>query len=144
MNLIYKLKYLLIQTKYIVHDSLQINVYIPELTNWIDLILETETHFICFKDIWSQNHLTINILNDYLNVSEYTNSYFNINSKKKYIFVLLIKNNNLNYSDIIFNKKNIYIIKNFTFNELIKNISNFLYSNNIYFYDCDESTLMLE
>ena len=144
MNLIYKLKYLLIQTKYIVHDSLQINVYIPELTNWIDLILETETHFICFKDIWSQNHLTINILNDYLNVSEYTNSYFNINSTKKYVFVLLIKNNNLNYSDIIFNKKNIYIIKNFTFDELIKNISNFLYSNNIYFYDCDESTLMLE
>jgi hypothetical protein len=144
MNLILNLKSLLTQTKYNVYDSLQINMYEPNLTKWVDLVLETENYYICFKDIWTWNNLTGEIINDYLNKSEQVNLLNNNNSLKKYIFILLVKNNNLDYSNQILNQKNIHIIEKSTQNKLINEICTFLYYNNIYIYDYDDSIIMLE
>jgi len=124
----------------------QIKQLAPHLSNWIDIVLETDTHMICFKDIWTWNNLTPEILNSYLYGSEQINSTINsyINTGKKYIFVLLVKNTHFNFNNKILNQKYIHIIKKFNQNKLMKEISYFLYSNNIYFYEEDDSVIMLE
>lgn len=142
MSLVYGLKSLLLQTKYNVYGIEQINQYVSELSNWIDLVLETENCFICFKDIWSHNHLTSNLLNQYLHKSEYINS--NQYVGKKIIFILLIKNSHFNYSNQVLNQKNIHIIKKFNQANLFKEIGHFLYSNEIYFFESDGCAIMLE
>lgn len=146
MNLIYNLKSILVQTKCYVYGLEQIKQFAPHLSDWMDIVLETDTHMICFKDIWTWNNLTPEILNSYLYGSEQINSTANSNTNngKKYIFVLLAKNSNFNFDNKILNQKNIHIIKKFNQKKLIKEISNFLYSNNIYFYDPDNSVIMLE
>lgn len=142
MNLIYNLKCILIQTKYIVHGQEQIKHHVPQLYNWVDVILETNTHFICFKDIWSYNNLTPEILNIYINGSMQQNIFSN--SGKKYIFVLLIKNSNTYFDNKVLNNQNIHIIKSFTQKKLLKELSYFLYSNKIFYYEIDDSCIMLD
>lgn len=146
MDLIYNLKSILVQTKCHVYGLEQIKQLVPHLSDWMDIVLETDTHMICFKDIWTWNNLTPEILNSYLYGSEQINSTANsyTNSKKKYIFVLLTKSSNFNFDNKILNQKNIHIIKKFNQNKLIKEISNFLYLNDIYFYEADNSVIMLE
>lgn len=146
MNLIYNLKSILFQTKYNVYGLEQIKQLAPHLSDLMDIVLETDTHMICFKDIWTWNNLTPEILNSYLYGSEQINSTVNsyTNTGKKYIFVLLVKSSHFNFDNKILNQKNIHIIKKFNKNKLIKEISNFLYSNNIYFYEADNSVIMLE
>lgn len=146
MNLIYNLKSILVQTKCHVYGLEQIKQLVPYLLDWIDIVLETDTHMICFKDFWTWNNLTPEILNSYLYGSEQINSTANsyTNNGKKYIFVLLAKSSNFNFDNKILNQKNIHIIKKFNQKKLIKEISNFLYSNNIYFYEADNSVIMLE
>jgi hypothetical protein len=146
MNLIYNLKSILVQTKYNVYGIEQIKKLAPHLSDWMDIVLETDTHMICFKDIWTWNNLTPEILNSYLYGSEQINSTINFytNTGKKYIFVLLTKSSHFYFDNKILNQKNIHIIKKFNQNKLIKEISNFLYSNDIYFYEEDNSVIMLE
>lgn len=140
MNLISNLESHLILTKLNLYSSNQIEYLKPELCDWVDLVLETENFYVCFKDFWTLNNLTPCILNDYLYGSEQINQ----NLDKKYIFVLMVKNSNLNFNNEILNQKNIHVIKNFYQNELITEISYFLYSNNIFFYEPDNSVIMLE
>lgn len=148
MNLINNLKSLLTQTKFNVYESQQIKQSVPYLSDWADIVLETDTHFICFKDIWTLNNLTSKMLNSYLYGLTQLNSIVNLNSNttcgKIYVFVLLVKNSNLNFDNKILNQKNIHIIKKYNQNKLMKVISYFLYSLNIYFYDPDDSIIMLE
>lgn len=144
MNLIHNLKSLLVQTKYNILESGQIKSFSPQLSDCIDIILETNNNFICFKDIWTHNNLTQEILDCYL--SEQINSIIKSNTTlgKKFIFVLLVKNTYVNYDNNILNKKNIHIIKKINKNKLIKEISYFLYSNNIFYFEPDNSIIMLE
>lgn len=146
MNLTNNLKSILVQTKYNVYGMEKIKQLAPNLSDYVDIILETDTHMICFKDIWSRNNLTSEILNNYLYCSEQINSTINSNTnmKKIYIFVLLVKSSHFNFDNKILNQKNIHIIKKFNQNKLIKVISYFLYSNDIYFYEADNSVIMLE
>ena len=74
MNLIYNLKYILVQTKYNVYGMEKIKQFAQHLSDYVDIILETDTHMICFKDIWTWNNLTPEILNSYLYGSEQINS----------------------------------------------------------------------
>jgi hypothetical protein len=144
MNLIHNLKSLLVQTKYNILESGQIKSFSPQLSDCIDIILETNNNFICFKDIWTHNNLTQEILDCYL--SEQINSIIKSNTTlgKKFIFVLLVKNTYVNYDNNILNIKNIHIIKKINKNKLIKEISYFLYSNNIFYFEPDNSIIMLE
>lgn len=146
MDLIYNLKSILVQTKCNVYGLEQIKQLAPHLSDWMDIVLETDTHMICFKDIWTWNNLTPEILNSYLYGSEQINSTINTNTNtgKKYIFVLLAKSSHFNFDNKILNQKNIHVIKKFNQNKLMKEISNFLYSNDIYFYEPDNSAIMLE
>lgn len=146
MNLIYNLKFILVQTKYNVYGLEQIKQLAPHLLDWMDIVLETDTHMICFKDIWTWNNLTPEILNSYLYGSEQINSTLNSNTNggKKYIFVLLVKSSHFNFDNKILNQKDIHIIKKFNQNKLMKEISYLLYSNGIYFYEPDNSAIMLE
>jgi hypothetical protein len=144
MNLIHNLKSLLVQTKYNIHEIGQIKSFSPHLSNYIDIVLETNNHFICFKDIWTHNNLTKKILDYYF--SEQFNSIIKSNMMlgKKIVFVLLVKNTYVNYDNNILNQKNIHIIKNININKLIKEISYFLYSHEIYYFEPDNSIIMLE
>lgn len=146
MDLIYNLKSILVQTKYNVYGIEKIKQLAPHLSDWMDIVLETDTYMICFKDIWTWNNLTPEILNSYLYGSEQINSTLNSNTNggKKYIFVLLVKSSHFNFDNKILNQKNIHIIKKFNQNKLMKEISYFLYSNDIYFYEPDNSAIMLE
>jgi hypothetical protein len=141
MNLINSLKLLLEKTKYKIINSFTINILFPELNNFVDLILETDTNIICFKDFWKINNLTNDIINNYLIGSEQ----ININKNKKFIFIILIKNyTKFYYEDNNLNSKNIYIINNFIQYKILNKISLLLYLNNIYFYDNEGDTIMLE
>lgn len=140
MNLIHNLKNLLIQTKYTVHDLDKIKNHKPYLYQLVDLILETNTHYICFKDVWTWNNLTLKTLNNYL----YSSVQQNLNMHKKFVFILLVKNNHIQFDNQILNQKNIYIIEKKNQKKLIKEISYFLYLNDIYFYEQDGSSIMLE
>ena len=146
MNLINNLKSILVQTKYNVYRIEQIKHLVPNLSGWVDLILETDKYIICFKDIWTWNNLTPEILNSYLYGSEQINSNINsyTNPGKKYIFVLLVKSSYFYFDNKILNQKYIHIIKKFNQNKLMKEICYFLYSNNIFFYETDDSVIMLE
>ena len=146
MNLIYNLKSILVQTKYCVYGNEQIKHLVPNLSDWVDLVLETDKYVICFKDIWTRNNLTPEILNSYLYGSEQINSTINSNTNigKKYIFVLLVKSSYLYFDNKILNQKYIHIIKKFNQNKLMKEISYFFYSNDIFFYETDNSVIMLE
>lgn len=146
MNLIYNLKSILVQTKYNVYGIEQIKYLVPNLSDWVDMILETDKYIICFKDIWTWNNLTPEILNSYLYGSEQINSTINpyTNMGKKYIFVLLVKSSYFYFDNKILNQKHIHIIKKFNQNKLMKEICYFLYSNNIFFYETDNSVIMLE
>lgn len=146
MNLINNLKSILVQTKYNVYRIEQIKHLVPNLSGWVDLILETDKYIICFKDIWNWNNLTPEILNSYLYGSEQINSTINsyTNMGKKYIFVLLVKSSYFYFDNKILNQKYIHIIKKFNQNKLMKEICYFLYSNNIFFYEIDDSVIMLE
>lgn len=140
MNLINNLNFLLIQTKYNLYESNKINQLKPYLSNWVDLILETDKNYLCFKDLWTWNNLNPIVLNEYL----YGSEQINLNNDKKYVFILITKNSNLNWSNEILNQKNIHIIEKQNPNELMEKISYFLYSNNVYFYEPDNSIIMLE
>lgn len=148
MNLISNLESHLVQTKFNLYTSNQIKYLKHDLCDWADLVLETENFYVCFKDFWTLNNLTPGILNNYLYGSEQINQIFTTdpyyNLDKKYIFVLMVKSSNLNFNNEILNQKNIHVIKNFNQNKLIKEISYFLYSNNIFFYEPDNSVIMLE
>lgn len=141
-DLIIKVKFLLTQTNYNIFTSKEIIKLIPNLKDWVDLVLETNDCILCFKDLWTNDNLTINILNNYLYGSEQMNS--SLNTNKKYIIILLVKNFTINFSNEIFNKNNIYIIKNINQEKLINELNRILYSNNIYFYEEDGSTIMLD
>lgn len=140
MNLIDELKSLLIKTNYDIYGHEQINLLDPQLLNYVDLIFETDKYFIYFKDFWTWNNINSQILNEYLCVL----NKINFNSIKKHILFLITKQNNFNFSNIFLNQKNIYIIQEKSKLKLIKEISELLYSNGIYFYEQDDSVIMLE
>lgn len=144
MNFIDNLKYLLIQTKYNVYTLNKIKQIAPYLSVCTDIVLETDTYIICFKDFWTKDNLTFEILNNYIHYSEQINSKIISGSGKTYIFVLIVKNFKPDFDNGIYNKKNIHIIKKFNKNKLIKEISYFLYSCNIFLYEPDNSVIMLE
>ena len=154
MNLIYKLKILLKQTGYEILEKEQIKYYFPILNGYVDLILSTEQNFICFKDFWTYNNLTIDIINNYNVGSNQINT--NINTNKKFVFILL--NKYLNKKNQLFSNKNlltiydlyileqnkIYVLEQNNMDKLFKKISQLFYSNNIYFFDNDKDLIMLE
>lgn len=146
MNLLEHLKCLLVQTQYNIYELEQINKLAPYLAGCVDIVLETDSYIICFKDFWTCNNLKQEILNSYLYDLQQINSINNSNTNlgKKYIFVLLVKSSHCNLGNEILNSQNIYVIKKFNQNKLIKKITYFLYSNNIFFYEPDNSAIMLE
>ena len=135
MNLIQRLELLLNQTRLEILNNEQIKFNFPQLNGFTDLILITETHFICIKDYWTLNNLNENIINSYntgsLNI--------NINLNKKFIFILLTKK----YNQKIFNVGNIFILSAINKNMLLNELSNLLYLNKIFFYDSDYDTIIL-
>ena len=121
----------------------RIQLYFPQLINYVDMILVTENNYICIKDFWTFNNFSVKILNDYLFGSDQINN----GSNKKFIFIIFTKYlgiyNNLQNNEIL-NSKNIYILHKNILDNLYKDFSYLLYSNNIFFYDNDMDTIMLE
>ena len=134
---------LLAQTKLQLLLPEQINLYFPQLTGFVDLILITPNNYICFKDCWTANNLTPNILDNYSRGS----TQINLNSDKKFIFILLKKNNDiikyLSNNNILIQDYVIILQKN-NLDKLLKDLSKLLYSEHIYFYDNDMDTIMLD
>ena len=142
MDLIIKVKNLIEKTRFQVLNKQQINLYFPYLNNFVDLILVTEHNYICIKDFWTFNNLNQDILNNYIGGSEQVNT----NSNEKFIFILFNKNNkiiNNEYKNNLINK-NIFILQKNSCDKLLSEFSYLLYSNQIYFYESDLDSIMLE
>jgi len=149
MNLIFELTSLLTQTKFELIGPEKINMHFPQLNGFVDLILVCPDNYICFKDFWTFNNLSTNIINNYIIGSFQINS----NSNKKFIFILLDKNtdnnpdnnpdNNLDKKTNLLNN-NIVILRKNKLDKLLRDLSGLLYLNKIYFYDSDSDTIMLE
>ena len=143
MNLILKLKLLLEQTKLQLIGKEQVNMYLPQLNGYVDFILITKYNYICFKDFWTFNNLTLDIIQKYQFISSQINSINPINPDKKYIFIILNKNTKKNFlSNNIQN--NIIILQKNNLDKLLTDLSYLLYREQIYFYDADMDTIMLE
>lgn len=137
MTLILKIKNLLFQTNLQILDKQEIKLYFPNLINIVDLILVTPEYFICIKDYWTLNNYNNNISKSYL--VDFNNIYLNYN--KKFIFILLKKNTN-SYK-LNTNSNYVYLIEKNSQDNLILDLCYLLYSNSIYFYESDGSTIML-
>lgn len=143
MNLMNRVKTLVTQTKLEIYDKNQIHTIFPFLNGYVDLMLVSNDYFICFKDFWTFDNLNIKVLNTYFTGSDNLKKN-NIN--KNFIFILFTKNNFSNKNNILNNillEKNIFILEKNNTSDLLNELSYFLYSLNIYFYDNDLDTIML-
>ena len=145
MDLINRIKMLVLQTKLEIMDRNQINQHISILNGFVDLILVTHEFIVCFKDFWTFNNLEPNIITNYLVGSQQINA--GSTNGKKFIFILFTKKdfvvkNNINKNVLL--EKNIYILEKNSQDKLLKDLSYLLYSGHIYFYDNDLDTIMLE
>lgn len=135
MDFISRLLTILNFTKMPVLSKEQILQYFPQIVNHVDLILVSNSHYICFKDFWTHNNLTQNIFAEYVSGINQLNT----NTEKKFVFVLFKKRtlHSINSSNgiIVLEKNNI--------DKLFIELSYLLYSEKIYFYDDDFSTIML-
>ena len=144
MDLISKTYGLILQTGLEILDKNKINNQIPILNGFVDLILVSSDLIICFKDFWTFNNLNTNILSNYLiGIEQIKLSYPN----KIFVFALMTKNGFVNKNNINNNvllEKNIIILEKNSQDKLLKELSYFLYSKHIYFYDKDFDTIMLD
>jgi len=115
----------------------------------VDLILVYPEYNICIKDYWTVNNITNELAQNYIkstNIFNQTNNY-----NKKFYFVILKKNisksSNQNYNIDHYkcaDSEYLYIIEKNLINKLLKHFTLLLYSNNIFFYESDGSTIMLD
>lgn len=144
MDLIIRVKNSIVRTKLQVLNKEQIKLYFPFLYSFVDLILVSEKNYICVKDFWTFNNLTEEILNNYVIGSEQVNCF--TNQDRKFVFILLYKNNkniNSELKNFLINK-NIFILQKNNQDKLLKELEYLLYLNQIYFYDDDLDVIMLE
>jgi hypothetical protein len=146
MDLIGRIDLMLRTTGYNVLNKQQIQMIYPELSGYVDLILFHNDFNICVKDYWTWNNITDEIIKTY----QTSSINFNTRTDKKFYFILLKKNTSKkNQGYNILDYKNphsdfLYQIEKNSIEKLLKHFSVLLYSSNIYFYEPDGSTIMLE
>jgi hypothetical protein len=91
----------------------QINRHFPKFNSFVDLILVSNTHYICFKDLWTWNISIENIFSNYL--PTYNNLQIKLNDAnygKIFVFILLSKKSS-NYNNLldVLEQSSIIIIK---------------------------------
>ena len=140
-----KIKNLLSSTKYEVLNKSKINIHFNYLKDYVDLMLITPDNIICIKNFWTFNNYKEEYLQIYLNGANSINLF----NQKPFIFIILKRNNffmlNNLYSVSTSNTNNyVFVLEGETEDRLLLNLSNLLYKNSIYFYEPDDSVIMLD
>lgn len=136
---------ILSQSKYLVYKEKDIIKKYGEICYGIDHLIITNYLVITIQDKWKNSKPTINDVNHFIASSERIKKIHNL----PLVSIYLSKNNITSYAEKILNfennnTSNTYInISNVSYLDLIKELTQILYNYGIYFYENDNSVIML-